>query len=121
MEIYDSLIIGAGPAGLSTAIYLSRFNRSVLVIDMGYGRSTSPEINENYLGFPEGIHAKDLRELGRKQAEKFGAEFIIDEIINVSKKQNFELISKKNVYQGKTLIFATGVTDLFPKFEHMRE
>ena len=71
MKIYDSLIIGGGPAGLSAAIYLARFNRSVLVIDAGHGRTQYREHNENYLGFPEGINAQKLRELGKEQAEKY--------------------------------------------------
>src|SRR5437764_9346424 len=73
--VYDSLIVGGGPAGLSAAIYLARFNRSVLVIDAGEGRSTSHETNENYLGFPEGIASRDLRERGRRQAQRFGVDF----------------------------------------------
>ena len=71
-SVFDCAIIGGGPAGLSAAIYLGRFLRSVLVIDDGEGRSTYPQINENYLGFPDGIAATDLRKLGKKQAEKFG-------------------------------------------------
>ena len=55
--LYDSIIIGGGPAGLSAAIYMARFNRKVLVVDSGHGgRWHTHELNENYLGFPEGIY-----------------------------------------------------------------
>jgi len=70
-----AIIVGTGPAGLSASIYLARFNRTVLVIDDGQGRSTGHQENENYLGFPRGTHARELRMRGCKQAKRFGAEF----------------------------------------------
>src|SRR4051812_35725395 len=74
--IFDCVIVGGGPAGLSAAIYLGRYNRTALVIDDGEGRSTTHETNENYLGFPEGIRARELRALGQEQARRYGAEFM---------------------------------------------
>ena len=85
--IYDSLVIGGGPAGLSAAIYLARFNRNVLVIDKKEGRSTYPQVNENYLGFPKGIQAMKLRYIGRQQAINFGAMFTIDNVVKIKKQQ----------------------------------
>jgi len=67
MDTYDCVVVGGGPSGLSAAIYLARYNRSVIVADDGDGRSTTHEINENYLGFPDGIAATELRALGRRQ------------------------------------------------------
>lgn len=117
--IYDSIIIGGGPAGLSAAIYLARFNRTVLVVDKEDGRSTYPQINENYLGFPEGIHVRQLRKLGKKQAEQFGEEFVYDEVENVTKVEDlFSVTGKQHVFHGKTIIFATGVVDIFPEFHN---
>ncbi len=122
MKLYDSIIIGAGPAGLSAAIYLGRYNRSCLVIDLGWGRSTTHEINENYLGFPKGIHSTQLRELGRLQAERFGAEFIEDKITSITKNNSyFHLSGGKKRFTGKTIILATGVTDLWPTFENFQD
>src|SRR5947209_1946258 len=71
--MYDCVIVGGGPAGLSAAVYMARFMRSTLVIDMEEGRSSYRQINENYLGFPDGVSIRDLRVLGRKHAERFGA------------------------------------------------
>ena len=123
MKLYDCLIIGAGPAGLSAAIYLSRFLRSVLVIDKKQGRSTFAQITENYLGFPKGIPAIELRKLGRRQAMRFGAQFTTDDIIKAEKTEDgtFHLHSKKAEYIGKTILIATGVTDLFPRFNDYKE
>src|SRR3712207_3019338 len=74
-RLYDALILGGGPAGLSAAVYLGRFTRRVLVLDAGEGRSSFAQVNDNYLGFPEGVTTRQLRELGRAQAERFGVEF----------------------------------------------
>ncbi len=120
-KVFDCVIVGGGPAGLSAGIYLGRFNRSVLVVDKGNGgRWHSHEINENYLGFPSGIASKELRALGKRQAQKFGAEFCLDEISNVRKrKSGFVLSGKKNYYYSKTIIFATGVADNFPPIKNI--
>src|SRR5205823_614836 len=55
--VYDCAIIGGGPAGLSAAVYMGRMRRTVLVIDDQSGRSTWHQVNRNYLGFPDGVHA----------------------------------------------------------------
>jgi len=116
-KIYDSLVIGGGPAGQSAALYLARFNRSLLVFDRGTSRTLSFELNENYLGFPQGIHSRQLYELGQQQAERFGATFITQEIKNVSQSgKTFEVTTDQTQYQSRSLIFATGVTDLYPNF-----
>jgi thioredoxin reductase (NADPH) len=116
---YDCVIIGGGPAGLSAAIYLARFNRSVIVADHGSGRSTTHETNDNYLGFPEGIRSTDLRDLGRRQAERFGAEFIECKIEDVSRTEDgFRAACDGIELHGRTLIFATGVRDYLPEFEN---
>src|SRR5688500_18986494 len=75
-RVYDAVVVGGGPAGLSAAIYLARFRRVTLVVDGGTGRSAGPQRNENYLGFPRGVTAARLRTLGRQQAERFGARIV---------------------------------------------
>lgn len=116
---YDCLIIGGGPAGLSAAIYLARFNRSTLVIDSEKGgRWQTHEINENYLGFPQGIHSEKLRQLGKEQAKRFGAKFATDLIDSLTETNGvFRAHGKKSDYLGKSVIIATGVADYFPPFD----
>jgi thioredoxin reductase (NADPH) len=70
---FDSAIVGGGPAGLSAAIYLGRMRRDALVIDDLAGRSLWSQVNRNYLGFPDGIEAAELRLLGQRQAHRYGA------------------------------------------------
>src|SRR6478736_4775609 len=72
---FDCAIIGGGPAGLSAAIYLGRLRRSSMVIDDRRGRSLWSQVNRNYLGFPDGIEAAELRRLGREQAARYGTVF----------------------------------------------
>ncbi len=74
-KIYDTVILGGGPAGLSAAVYLGRYLRSVVVVDAGRGRAAGHQLNENYLGFPKGVKVRRLRELGRQQAARFDVEF----------------------------------------------
>ena len=64
--VYDAMVIGGGPAGLSAALQLARSNRQVVVVDSGAGRSTFRQTNHNYLGFPGGIAAREFRDLARK-------------------------------------------------------
>src|SRR5690348_4736538 len=66
-EPVDCAIIGGGPAGLSAAVGLGRLRRSTLVFDNRAARSLWSQVNWNYLGFPEGIEAAELRRLGRAQ------------------------------------------------------
>lgn len=120
-KLYDCIIIGGGPAGLSAAIYLARFNRSVIVIDSGSGRWNTREVNENYLGFPKGVEARKLRLLGLRQARKFGANYISDKVIRIKKNDGNFNVTGCNTYIGRKLIMATGVKDTFPVFDKRDE
>jgi thioredoxin reductase (NADPH) len=112
---YDSIIIGGGPAGLSAALYLARYNRSCLVIDHSRGRWGSHELNENYLGFPHGVRSKRLRELGRKQAARFGAKFCRAKATKAQLTEGgFLVTAGRHSLHGRTLILATGVRDKLP-------
>jgi len=115
--LYDCLIIGGGPAGLTAAVYMARYNRSCVVIESNRdrGRWQSHEINENYLGFPKGVAARRLRELGRKQALRFGAQFCASKVTDVRKKGDvFVARAGKHTFEGRTVILATGVRDILP-------
>jgi thioredoxin reductase (NADPH) len=79
---FDAAIVGGGPAGLAAAINLARALRSVLVFDRPQpGRSDYPQVNHNYLGFPEGVPARELRERGTAQARRYGARFCDSEVV----------------------------------------
>ncbi len=87
----DCAIIGGGPAGLSAAVCLSRMRRSVLVIDDRDGRSLWGQTNRNYLGFPDGIPAAEIRLQGRRQAARYGTKFLNGRVIAASHDGLFHL------------------------------
>lgn len=119
----DALVIGAGPAGLSAALYLARYNRSVLVFDMGHGRSTHHQINHNYLGFPGGVRTVHLRELGLQQLAEYEKVKVLHhkiERISGSALSGFtaHTQSQNHAYAGRVVILATGVLDHYPHFHN---
>ncbi len=121
--MYDCLIIGGGPAGLSAAIYMGRFLRSVLVLDAGHGRSSFEQTNDNYLGFPEGVKVRELRSLGRRQAERFGVEFrdcAVDRMERLNGR-GFCAHANESSYEGRTVILCTGVRDIWPVLPNIEE
>src|SRR5947209_2488060 len=118
-QLFDCIVVGGGPAGLSAALYMGRLRRSVLVIDDKQGRSTWHQVNRNYLGFPSGLHATALRELGETQARKYGAHFVDAcandvETSGEGRERRFTVSTSAGDFAGQTLILATGVKDTFP-------
>ncbi|MBA3532612.1 MAG: NAD(P)/FAD-dependent oxidoreductase [Ardenticatenales bacterium] len=121
--VYDSLVIGGGPAGLMAALQLARFNRRPALFDSGMGRSTYHQINHNYLGFPGGVHARTLRELGRDQARAYPIVFVDQPVLDIEREGTlFGLqVEDGEKFWGRTIIFATGVRDHFPHFPNWED
>jgi thioredoxin reductase (NADPH) len=118
---WECVIVGSGPAGLSAAVYMGRFRRRTLVLDCGDGRWSYGQVNDNYLGFPSGVSAVRLRDLGRAQAARFGVTFQDAEVTAVREEPDgFRLATRKGVVRGRTLIWAAGVSDLWPDFARAR-
>jgi len=116
MEIYDLIIIGSGPAGLTAAIYATRANLKTLVVAGGKwgGQLMLTSVIENFPGFPEGIMGPQLMANMRKQAEKFGA-VIKDEDFEGADftKRPIAIKTIANTYFAKTVIIATGADTLW--------
>ena len=108
--MYDLLIVGAGPAGLTAAIYARRAGRSVLILEKGGlgGQMTfSPKI-ENYPGYPV-LSGMELADKMAEQALNLGAEVEIDTILSAEDKGDYKLLHGEFAdYEGRTLILATG-------------
>lgn len=121
-ETFDCAVVGAGPAGLSAALYMGRMRRSVIVIDDNEGRSNWHQINRNYLGFPDGIHARALRDVGRDQVSRYNVQFLSEcvkdaRVEGEGRERRFYLKAGKTVVTARTVIVATGVSDSFPIFD----
>lgn len=113
--MYDVLIIGSGPAGLSAAIYSKRANLKVAVLEKEYagtGQIAESEKVDNYPGFPE-ISGYDLGEKFREHALRLEVPFIEHEAVKIEKNQDkiweVSLENKEKLY-AKTIIYATGAS-----------
>lgn len=120
-DIYESIIIGGGFAGLQASIQLGRYKRKTLVIDSNYGRSTYCKSYRNILGWPKGISGLQLRELGKKHATEYGVSFLEDKVVTVQKKgETFEVLTEKGlIFISKTILLATGLLDRIPEIKNI--
>jgi thioredoxin reductase (NADPH) len=113
-ELYDVVIIGAGPAGLAAGVYGGTEGLRTLMIEKkapGGQAGTSSRI-ENYLGFPSGLSGSDLTRRALTQALRFGVELLSPcEVIDINIKDNYKILSLSNGPEIKThtIIIATGV------------
>jgi thioredoxin reductase (NADPH) len=108
---YDVIIIGAGPAGLSAAIYTGRARFDTLVLERATpgGQILLADFIENYPGFHEGIAPSQLMEYIRKQAERFGAKIVMDEAKEIHEREShWHIRGNKEEYRSKAVILATG-------------
>lgn len=115
-EILDSVVIGAGPAGLTAAVYLGRFRRRFVVIDGGDPRAGWIPISHNHPGFPEGIPGVELLALLRAQAERYGAEIVSNRAERLEPTADGFIVhlQDRDLFT-RTILLATGVKDNEPK------
>lgn len=112
--MYDVIIVGSGPSGLTAAIYTTRANLKTLVIaGLKWGGQLQLTTDvENFPGFPDGIQGPELMMNMRKQAEKFGAEFVDANMdptdFSTQSGGPFTVSVEGKQYQGKSLLIATG-------------
>jgi len=109
--MFDVVIIGSGPAGLTASIYTTRANLKTLIIAGAVwgGQLMLTTAVENYPGFPDGIQGPDLMMALRRQAEKFGPTIIDDNLKSADfSHQPFKITVGDKTYEGKSLIIATG-------------
>lgn len=120
--MFDVIIIGAGPAGISASIYTKRANLKTMIIYQNNSNLEKAELIENYYGFAKGITGIDLYNEGIKQAENLGVELKEEEVINIKMNENgFEVITDKNEYKTKNIVLATGNKKNIPKIKGIQE
>jgi thioredoxin reductase (NADPH) len=123
-HIYDTIIIGGGPAGLSAGLYGARSKMDALLIersDFGGQMATTDEI-QNYPGCEQNSTGPSLTERMRKQAEEFGTKFTKDEIVEVDFSGSIKkIIGQKETYEAKSIIIATGAYPRLAGFKNELE
>ncbi|MFI0453338.1 thioredoxin-disulfide reductase [Actinomadura sp. 6N118] len=111
-DVRNVIVIGSGPAGYTAAVYAARGDLKPLVFEgsvtAGGALMNTTDV-ENFPGFPDGIMGPDLMDNLRKQAERFGAELITDDVTEVDLKADPKVVKVgEDVYLAKSVIIATG-------------
>jgi thioredoxin reductase len=124
---YDVAVVGAGPAGLSAAITLGRACRRVLVLDHGQPRNVAANAVNCYLG-RDGVAPTYLRELGRREASRYGAMFLDAEVTNArctieerDRSTRFTIDAAGRTFEVRAMLLATGVVDVLPRIPGVDE
>jgi thioredoxin reductase (NADPH) len=111
VDVRNVIIVGSGPAGYTAAVYAARANLKPLVIEgltSGGALMTTTEV-ENFPGFPDGILGPELMDSMRKQAQRFGAEFITDDATSMDLTGDVKIVLVGDVeYRARAVILATG-------------
>jgi thioredoxin reductase (NADPH) len=106
--MYDVIIIGRGPAGISASLYNARAKLKTLVIGKNNSALKKADKIENYYGFSRPVSGEYLLKEGEKQAVRLGVEIIDDEVIEINKNDYFEVSTAGETFQSKAVLLATG-------------
>ena len=112
-DVLDCLVVGAGPAGLTAAIYLGRFRRRFTVIHDGDPRAGWIPVSHNHPGFPDGIPGRELLARMRAQAERYGARILLGQVEGLSRDADgvFHVQTSGGELLARNVLLATGVKD----------
>lgn len=116
----DCVVIGAGPGGLTAAIYLARYLRDLVVIEDGRSRALWIPRSHNCPGYPDGIPGPELIERLREQATRYRAPLLTGRVEALERTQSgFRLELPDQTLEAQTVLLATGADDVQPPIEHL--
>lgn len=118
--MYDVIIIGSGPAGVSAAIYAKRGGANVLVITKDTGTLGKAKKIENYYGF-KSVTGEELYKNGLEQLKHLNIEMVKDEVVQLNYTNQFEVTTVNNVFESKYVVLATGVSRNVPNIKGIKE
>lgn len=120
--MHECVVVGAGPAGLTAAIYLGRFRRDVLVVDSGASRAARIPLSRNHPGFPKGVRGRTLLARMRQQAEKYGARVVDGRVTDLRRQADgFRLMTDDGELAARAVLIATGLIDVEPPIPGVEE
>ncbi len=119
-EALDCIVVGGGPAGLTAAIYLGRFQRRFVVVDAGDSRAALIPKSHNHAGFPDGIAGQELIQRMATQAKKYGASIERGTVTALARDgEGFTAEVDGDRLRAHTLLFAAGVVDIEPALPNL--
>jgi len=122
MRTLDCLVIGAGPAGLTAAIYLARYRRDFLVVDGGASRAELIPSTHNFPAWPQGVSGAKLLARLREQALAHEAKFEAGRVESLQRDgEGFVAVAGEVRWRARNVILATGIVDRHPDWPGLRE
>jgi thioredoxin reductase (NADPH) len=119
--MFDVIIIGKGPAGISASLYTARANLKTFIIGKNTSALRKTEKIDNYFGFSKTVTGEFLLKEGEEQAKRLGVDFLEEEVISIEKKDFFEVMTGKTTYICKSVLLATGQTQKRIKIINIEE
>ena len=107
--VYDVIIVGSGPAGISAGLYTKRANLETLIISKGMGTLEKVGNIENYYGLEKNTNGAKLQQIGEEQAKNLGIEIKKEEVMQIEYDTNFIVKTLNHTYEAKTIILATEI------------
>lgn len=120
--MYDVVVLGGGPAGVSASLYCKRANKEVLMIYSEESGLIKAHKIDNYYGFENGISGEELYKTGIKQAQNIGVDAVKEEVTKIERENDgFKVTTEKNQYETKAIILAFGAKKNTLNIEGIKE
>ena len=119
--MYDVIIIGSGPAGISTALYTKRGGLTTLIISKGISSLQKAQKIGNYYGIDKELSGEQLYKIGLDQAKKLEVEIVEDEVTQIIYENEFKVITVNSEYAAKKVVIATGANRKMPTIKGIKQ